>query len=948
MRGAGVRKEHMEENRKECCRAFGTLKIIFMNARSVLNKLDELKILVVESKPDIIGITESWCHNDVSDAELGILGYRLYREDRQDTTKGRGGGVLLYISCKIPSFEIDSICGGEGFNLKFCKVQGYNGKTSTVGLVYRSPNIIEENDKILLEALEKIRDKHLVYFGDFNYPGINWNNLTAVGRDKYFLDITQNNFLVQHVDFVTRGENILDLVFSSEVNMVENIYSIGKLGSSDHDILSFNMNMYTERLTNQGKMPDFSRANWDKLKEDLGMINWENEFQNLNASQSWDRFKEILNLYCARYIAMKNVRVKNKPVWMKQNIIRIVRKKAKLWRKYKETREYMDYLKYKKVERESKKEIAKVKKDFEKRLAKDVKTNPKKFYSYVKSKSRTRDSIGPLRGLDGDTVNREEGMCSILNNYFCSVFTKPDRVDNQDFDTGYIGELLNNTFIEENTVRIKLEKLKEGKSPGPDGIFSTVLRRIKEVIAKPLAYIFNRTIEQGIVPRDWRIANVTPIFKKGRKDEAANYRPVSLTSVVCKILESIIRDRIIDHIDRNKPLKLSQHGFMKNRSCLTNLLEFFENVLGNLDSGLPVDVIYFDFSKAFDKVSHTKLIGKLKNYGISGRILDWVRSWLSDRYQRVVINGKVSDWERVLSGVPQGSVLGPLLFLIFVDDMDSAIVSKCLKFADDTKIFKQVGSEADRMDIQNDIEKLGKWGEDWAMSFNIDKCKILHLGNKNPCVKYKLYGKEISVVEKEKDLGVLVDNKLNFDEQCATAAKKGNQILGIVKRNFSYLDRDIFVRLYKGLVRPHLEYAIQAWNPYTRKNVKMLEGVQRRATKLVRNCKDLPYEERLKYLGLTTLETRRLRGDMLETFKIISGKENLNRDTFFKLVNDGVTRGHNFKLIKPRDRLNIRKFSFARRVVGDWNKLPWEVVNSKNLDQFKARIDNYYKNIGKI
>lgn len=234
------------------------------------------------------------------------------------------------------------------------------------------------------------------------------------------------------------------------------------------------------------------------------------------------------------------------------------------------------------------------------------------------------------------------------------------------------------------------------------------------------------------------------------------------------------------------------------------------------------------------------------------------------------------------------------------------------------------------------------------MTFNVEKCKVLHLGNKNKCKSYRLYDKNISTVVKEKDLGVIVDDKFNFSEQCSVAAKKGNQILGILKRNFSYIDKDIFLRLYKGIVRPHLEYCIQAWNPYMKKNIKILEDVQRRATKLVRECRNSSYEDRLDYLGLTTLETRRLRGDMLETFKIISGKENLDKEIFFRFDKDSITRGHNYKLIKPRSNLNARKFSFGHRVVDEWNNLPWEVVNSGNMNQFKARIDRHFKRIGKI
>ena len=206
----------------------------------------------------------------------------------------------------------------------------------------------------------------------------------------------------------------------------------------------------------------------------------------------------------------------------------------------------------------------------------------------------------------------------------------------------------------------------------------------------------------------------------------------------------------------------------------------------------------------------------------------------------------------------------------------------------------------------------------------------------------------IQEFKQEKVLGVLVDSKLNFNEQCAAAAKRGNQVLGIISRNFSSLDKEMFLKLYKSMVRPHLEYAIQAWNPYTRKNIDLLEGVQRRATKMVKNCRNLEYRERLEYLGLTTLQTRRIRGDLLETFKIVTGRDRLESELFFEFNRSDRCRGHKLKLKKPSSRLNIRKFSFMHRIIDEWNKLPEGVIESRSLNQFKAGVDRYFKNVGKI
>ena len=287
-----------------------------------------------------------------------------------------------------------------------------------------------------------------------------------------------------------------------------------------------------------------------------------------------------------------------------------------------------------------------------------------------------------------------------------------------------------------------------------------------------------------------------------------------------------------------------------------------------MDDGSPVDVTYFDFQKAFDKVPHQRLISKLKSHGMGNSIINWVEQWLKDRRQRVVVDGEVSSWKSVLSGVPQGSVLGPILFLVYINDLEEGVTGKILKFADDTKLFRKVKEIGDKQNLQDDIDKLVKWSEKWQMLFNFGKCKCLHTGSGNTGINYEMGG---------------TNANMKVSEQCRIAASKGNQVLGMIRRNITYKEKSLIIPLYKAIVRPHLEYCIQAWNPHLRKDVDMLEKIQRRATKLIPELRDLTYEERLKECGLTTLETRRLRGDQIEVFKILNGYENIDSNIFSKL-----------------------------------------------------------------
>ena len=365
-----------------------------------------------------------------------------------------------------------------------------------------------------------------------------------------------------------------------------------------------------------------------------------------------------------------------------------------------------------------------------------------------------------------------------------------------------------------------------------------------------------------------------------------------------------------------------------------------------VDSGHKYHTVYLDFSKAFDKVPHKRLIKKVEAHGIGGEVLRWVKEWLSDRKQRVSINGEKSNWGPITSGVPQGSVLGPLLFIIYLNDMEQNISSSLSKFADDTKIGRRIDIIGDEMALQNDLDKLNDWAIKWQMEFNVEKCKVLKMGETDERTSYSLNNIEIGSSLCEKDLGVFVSSNLKPEENCIAVRNKANRILGFISRSVSNRTEDVILKLYLALVRPHLDYVVQFWSPYYRMDIEFLERIQRKMTKMIHNIRNLSYEDRLRKLNLHSLERRRTRGDMIEVFKWFNGinKGDINR--VLKIHNEDRTRNNGFKLDKFRFRKDIGKNWFGNRVVDMWNRIPNEVIAANTLDTFKNRLDIYMTSEG--
>ena len=493
-----------------------------------------------------------------------------------------------------------------------------------------------------------------------------------------------------------------------------------------------------------------------------------------------------------------------------------------------------------------------------------------------------------------------------------------------------------------------ISNLNANKSPGPDNFHPKLLKLCSKSLSIPFKLLFDNTIHEGCIPSDWKQAEVRPIFKKGDKTNPGNYRPVSLTSVICKLFEKFIKNSLNNHLIKNNILSKEQFGFVSGRNTITQLLVTINDWMTELDNDNIVDAAYMDFRKAFDTVPHQRLITKLKSYNIKGPILNWIVSFLTGRTQYVKINNATSNNHKVTSGVPQGSVLGPTLFIYFINDLPNINHNSNIKiFADDTKAYNCIKNQEDVENLQKVIDEMFLWTQKWLLKFNKDKCKILHIGKKNPKNKYYVgteqEKQELEETDLEKDLGVFIDPNLDFKKHIKNVVKKASYLSYKILKNFTYRDANILVPLFKTLIRPILEYGNTIWSNGIKKYKNLVENVQRKFTKYIKGLTNIPYEERLKSIKLPSLEYRLIRGDMIQVFKIANKYyDPITTESIFNFSDNSRLRGHNFKIVKQNT--NKTKFSnfFTNRVVNTWNKLPSSIVNANSINEFKNLFDKHY------
>ena len=883
-----------------------TLKVINVNCRSISKNRDRLAALIDTLKPDILICTET--HLSKENTLPPVLdAYDVEHRDRDSIrSSSDGGGGVLIAARKEYLMTRDYDLEPSNTELMWCKINIQGTKTLHIGAFYR-PDVSDTTSLgDLDESLKKIPPSHAILLGgDFNLPNFNWEDGTLKSsryaeNHEELTTIMHDHGLSQHVTEYTRKdpvhgtENTLDLIFTNRPTAV--ISSTVVPGISDHDTPQIEFDIKPVRVIKKPReIPMYKKAKWEDLQSHAETVCSEvlNAPEDTNANELWRIFKNGLTEGVKLFIPTRHQKLNVDLPYITDEIKLLIRRRDRLYDRMKKARKSISThmkaarleTKYKKLKQNVQ---AKIRSSYWAYMESVINPEPesrtpsKSFWSMVKRMRTDNVGISALKNSQtGQLTTDAVGKANALNEQFQSVFTQETPITPEHAHPQEHPSIPDLTFTVAGVEKL-LQNLKPEKASGPDNLSPRVLQKLSSTIAPAITKIFNKSYISGCVPDDWRHANVVPAYKKGKKTLPVNYRPISLTCILCKQFEHCVTKHIMKHCDTNNILYPLQHGFRNQLSCETQLTEFFHDIATNAKNGNQTDVLVMDFSKAFDKVGHMRLMQKLDRYGINGATAKWVENWLSNRTQAVVMDGEFSNVAAVTSGVPQGSVLGPCLFLLYINDLAESLESTVRLFANDTIAYLAIKNTQDAASLQRDLNKLEAWENKWQMEFHPDKCEVLRISKKWKSntinANYVLRGHTLKVVSQAKYLGVTISGDLRWNTHINNITNKANSTLAVLKRNVRVSSKPLKETAYKSLVRPQMEYCSPLWDPHHKNLKKKIEDVQRRSARWVynkyqygpRHPNAMTPTEMIQQLQWTSMETRRRWARLVLVYKMLN------------------------------------------------------------------------------
>ena len=926
-----------------------SLSIVHNNIKSIRNKLDP--VYVELNKFDIITLSETWLKSTIQQDEIRLHGYgEAVRRDRPDDSAF--GGVAIYVKnnliCKPrPDLAVQ--------DLEAVWVETrLNQDIILVGCFYRAPNMYVRYWDLIEESISKANNTpyKFIVIGDFNAD--------CTERPPAHLSrIMAMNNLYQLVTSPTRHENgsstTIDLILTPSPDIVS---KVGVLPAIDSDHCAPYVELSDKTLTSQNftfkrKLYNYSKLDENRYIDILQSVNWNEILTIASLDAAADKFTEQLmnavNICVpAKIICMKE----NDEPWFTNEIRMLSNRKLRIHTLAKRLNSVWCWNLFKRLRNQLTDKIRKRKQeyllDLENRVNERNNFGNKEWWKLVNNfsakKGNSQSDIPPIQHEDKVYYHPQE-KAQIFNNHFI----KQSEIDGPDDivpDTPVGINTIEHIMITKELVSKKIKELELNKSSGPDGIHNKMLLKGVDIISQPLASLFNRSIDEGTFPIAWKTAHVTPIYKlKGDKSVCANYRPISLLSCIGKILERCIHGYVFDFLRTNNLLTMSQSGFIPHDSTTFQLLSMYDDFCKALDNRIVTQCIYFDISKAFDRVWHKALLRKLYGIGIRGTLFSWFKDYLSNRTQAVVIKGKSSSYLKIPSGVPQGSVLGPLLFLIYINDITKDIESTIKLFADDTSIYLSIDDPVRRTTILNsDLSNINKWAQTWKVHFNPLKTELMTFSNRRNTDTRPLHfcGETLVETSQHKHLGVILQNDCKWDKHIHYIIGKIRVHTACLKSYKYKLSRKTLEIMYKSFILPHFDYSDVLWDNCSNLLKDELEKLNLDAIRtIIGAVRGTSHQKLYQESGFISLQERRIRHKLIIFYKMVNGiapRHLLDRLPPLVSEHNPYHRRNPLERRIPFCRTELMKQSFFPSSTLAWNNLDDVTKSAPSIIQFKRKL----------
>lgn len=887
------------------------INIYYQNVRGLRSKTNDLRLGLLNADYDIVALSETWLNSSIYNSELFNNEYVVFRRDRDANLTGmeRGGGVIVGVkSCFVAKrlFELET----NSENI-WIKVRLSSTYSIILALVYFAPSSNFETYKNFFDQLDlyTLKNERIIVLGDFNLP------ITGTQCDlskqnkicKQLLFFMRMYSLKSYNNIVNFQGRTLDLLLSDIDNLYVTEESVSLINIDRyHPALNAHFEINGKLVTLDKHIDEanynFCKADFLSLYCHLRNTDW-NDLFNIKSTDDavklfYDKIYSILNLS----VPKKRSGNLKYPGWYSFNLRTLIKKKEKIRKQFKKYN--MPHLlnELKNIRRDVKRLIKTDYKEHLKTAESEINKNPKSFWSVIKDLRGTNVKPATMV-IDDREVEGGAAIADAFATYFNSVYVPCPFDSYQLCQQAIASPVMNNVdtlSIDEITkqeVLISLNKLKPKRTLGPDGLPPYILKACAELLVNPLHYLFNLSLKNNCFPGVWKLAKIVPVPKKGANNDIKNHRPIAILSSPAKVFESVIYDRLFSHI--KKYISEYQHGFFPKRSIASNLLSFSQYCSTNMDSNKQIDVIYTDFEKAFDKVDHLTLLSKLNFFGLTDVLLKFFCSYLYQRKQYVCCEGYFSKELVVGSGVPQGSNLGPLLFIIFINDIQNFVKhSKILLYADDLKLFRTVDSVEECCELQQDLDSLIVWSKK-HLKFNIKKCSVISYTRRTPQFQITFnYNMENEILERKstiKDLGIIFDSKFTFNDHIISICKTSYSLVGFIKRSSVYFENPNSLKLlFFAVVRTKLEYGAVIWYPHVGYLLEMIENIQKKFLKFIYYksfgfyTNLIPYSELLRMFELTSLFKRSKLNSILFIHKLLHGS--IDDNELMSLINFAVPR----------------------------------------------------------